>query len=151
MEEPTSNSKITLSLLLLRVKPFTPSNSNVYYFITCNGKSSTSLASPFVAFVTTAVITFDKVTTTSSVTTSCQEKDNVVSSSCLRQGNQDKESLCSPCTRVPLSETSAFNKDYFCTFILLVLVLGQVTQTSYFQKTLQNNSSEDLNFNSSCT
>lgn len=168
MEEPTNFSRITVSLLLLRVKPFTISNSNSHNYTTCDGKSPQQEQPSLITFtVTTTVIIYTQERNAEPFSVCLPQNDNAVNNVTLKKTTLETKNLQhsslyeaedigksvfkSSSKRVPLSRTSAFSKDYFCTLILLLLVLRQVTQTSYFQKNLRNNSSEDLNFSSSCT
>lgn len=175
MEEPTDISKIAVSLLLLRVKPFTSSSSNYQYdFFTCyNSKSPSASVQQQISpnnFPLTSKVTAvreDNSPSFSSANTTFQlANDDVVVSTttttkpttweaffCRLLQKDHPEKSDTSGKRVPCAATSTVNKDYYSTLIifLLLLVLRQVTQTSYFQKNLRNNSSEDLNFNCNCT
>lgn len=173
MEEPTNVVRITASLLLLRVNPFTISNS-YFYFITVqhhHPKSSLSLALAGPLRIQEENKT-STVSTTSSLENPEQDvlllrnafssnhwditKNTLLHSESSLNNNQlivgaETKAKSTKTIKVPsLSKSTLVFNDYFCT-LLLLLVLRQVTQACYFQKHLQNNSSEDLNFNCNCT
>src|SRR3989442_1154789 len=124
MEEPTNFSRITVSQLLLRVKPFTISNSNSHNYTSCDGTAPQQEQPSLITFtVTTTVIIISAEERNAEPFSVClPQNDNAVNvtlkKTTLETKNlQQHSSLCeafkSSSKRVPLANPSAFSKDYF--------------------------------------
>lgn len=155
MEEPTNVTRITASVLLLRVNQFTISKS--YYFLITTTFHNTDFCNQQEKHQETSLsITGEEESSP------CLPLDNDVlsenysnsgwdnSSNLLQERNQEEKVSTASHQKnlVPFPHSVEFSTDNYCTLILLLLVvLRQAAQ----KKNLQNNSSEDLNFNCNCT